>query len=168
MVHLLINWGFILKKIIYMLSILFLSTSHAYTIEDLEFYTQACKRNDFVSCSHLAIIYEEDKLVKQDDKKAFKLYAKACGGDYAFACHNMAVIYAKDDNPAIKKISLAFYEKACDGGYAKSCIYLGRLYRDSHTLEVDYKKAKEMFAKACEANNYLGCKEERILKEAGY
>ena len=157
-----------MKKIIYILSILFFSTSHAYTVEDLEFYTEACKRNDFVSCSHLAIIYEEDKLVKQDMKKAFKLYAKACGGDYPFACHNVAVTYSKEKSPAMKKISLAFYKKACMGGYAKSCIYLGRMYRDSHTLERDYKKAKEMFAIACEANDYLGCKEERILKEAGY
>jgi TPR repeat protein len=157
-----------LKKIIYILSILFFTTSHAYTVEDLEFYTIACERNQYVSCSHLAIIYEEDILVKQDMKKAKKLYIKACGGDDAFACHNVAVIYAKSDNKAIKKISLAFYEKACEGGYAKSCIHLGRLYRDSHTLERNYKKAKEMFAMACEANDYLGCKEERILKEAGY
>ena len=101
-------------------------------------------------------------------KKAEKLYIKACGGDDAFACHNVAVIYAKSDNIALKNISLKLYEKACKGGYAKSCIHLGRLYRDSHTLERDYKKAKEMFALACEANDYLGCKEERILKEAGY
>lgn len=158
-----------MKKIVYILSILFFSTSHAYTIEDFEFYTEACKRGQYVSCSHLAIIYEEAKLVPQDMKKAEKLYQKACGGDDAFACHNMAVIYGKSDNEALKKISLKFYEKACvEGGYAKSCIYLGRLYRDSHTLDRDYKKAKEMFSIACEANDYLGCKEERILKESGY
>ena len=140
----------------------------AYNMEDFEYYTEACKRGDYVSCSHLAIIYEEDKLVPQDMKKAFNLYSKACGGEYAFACHNVAVTYEKNDNPAIKKIALKFYEKACEGGYAQSCIYLGRLYRDSHTLDRDYKKAKAMFALACDANNYLGCKEERILKEAGY
>lgn len=157
-----------MKKIIYILSILFFSTSHAYTPEDLEFYTEACKRNDYLSCSHLAIIHEEDKLVKQDMKKAKKLYIKACGGDESFACHNVAVIFSKSDNKALKNIALKFYEKACEGGYSKSCIYLGRLYRDSHTLERDYVKAKEMFSIACEANDYLGCKEERILKEAGY
>ena len=137
-------------------------------MEDFEFYKEACKRGQFVSCSHLAIIYEEDKLVPQDMKKAKKLYIKACAGDDAFACHNVAVIYSKSENPAIKKIGLKLYEKACRGGYAPSCIYLGRLYRDSHTLDRDYKKAKEMFSIACEANNYLGCKEERILREAGY
>ncbi|WP_415396358.1 tetratricopeptide repeat protein [Sulfurimonas sp. CS5] len=155
-------------KIIYIFSILFFSTSHAYTVEDLEFYTEACKRNDYVSCSHLAIIYEEDILVKQDMKKAFNLYSKACGGDYAFACHNVAVTYSKSDNQALKDIALKFYDKACDGGYTESCMYLGRIHRDSHTLHRDYKKAKEYFAKACEGNNRLGCKEERILKEAGY
>lgn len=158
-----------MKKIIYILSIILYTNASSYTMEDFEFYTIACERNHFVSCSHLAIIYEESKLVPQDMKKAEKLYIKACGGDDAFACHNVAVIYAKSDNPALKDISLKFYEKAClKGGYWKSCIYLGRLYRDSHTLHRDYKKAKAMFAIACEANNYLGCKEERILKEAGY
>jgi len=157
-----------MKKIIYILSMLLYTNSNAYTIEDFDFYTEACKRGQYVSCSHLAIIYEEDKLVPQDMKKAKQLYTKACGGDDAFACHNLAVIYGKSDKKALKNISLKLYQKACEGGYATSCIYLGRHYRDSHTLLRDYKKAKEMFALACEANNYLGCKEERILKEAGY
>lgn len=137
-------------------------------MEDFDFYTIACDRNDYVSCSHLAIIYEEAKLVPQNMKKAEKLYAKACGGDYAFACHNIAIIYSKSDNKALKNIALKFYDKACEGGYTDSCIQLGRLHRDSHTLHRDYKKAKEYFAKACEGNNRLGCKEERILKESGY
>ncbi len=158
-----------MKKMIFTLSIILLSTYiHAYTMEDFEFYTEACKRDDAISCSHLAIIYEEAKLVPQDMKKAQKLYTKACGMDYAFACHNVAIIYSNSDNKALKKISLKFYEKACEDGYSESCIYLGRLYRDSHTLDRDYKKAKLMFSLACDANNRLGCKEERILKEAGY
>lgn len=157
-----------MKKIVYILSILFFSTSHAYTIEDFEFYKIACERNQYSSCSHLAIIYEEAKLVPQDMKKAEKLYMKACGGNEPFACHNMAIIYGKSDNKALKKISLQFYEKACEDGYTDSCIHLGRLYRDSHTLDRDYKKAKEYFTKACDGNNRLGCKEERILKESGY
>ena len=157
-----------MKKIIYILSILFFTTSYAYTVEDLEFYTIACDRNDYVSCSHLAIIYEEDILVKQDMKKAFNLYSKACGGDYAFACHNVAITYSKSDKKALENIALKFYDKACDGGITESCIYLGRMHRDSRSLHRDYKKAKEYFAKACEGNNRLGCKEERILHESGY
>ena len=157
-----------MKKIVYILSILFFSTSHAYTIEDFEFYKIACERNQYVSCSHLAIIYEEAKLVPQDMKKAEKLYIKACGGDDAFACHNVGIIYAKSDNKALKNIALKFYEKACEGGYTDSCIYLGRMHRDSHTLHRDYEKAKEYFSKACDGNNRLGCKEERMLKESGY
>jgi len=157
-----------MKKIIFSLSIIFLSISHAYEAGDLEFFTEACKRNHYPSCSHLAVIYEENILVKQDMKKAEKLYIKACGGDEPFACHNVAVIYFKSKNRALKKMSLAFYEKACKGGYSESCIYLGRHYRDSHTLLQEYTKAKEMFTLACDLNNRLGCKEVRILEEAGY
>ena len=148
-----------------MLSILYFSTSHAYTVEDLEFYTVACERNQYVSCSHLAIIYEENILVKQDMKKAFKLYSKACGGGDAFACHNVAVTYSKSDSKALKDIAIKFYEKACDGGYSDSCMYLGRMYRDSRSVERNYELAKEKFDSACELNNYLGCKELRILQE---
>ena len=140
----------------------------AYTTEDFDFFTEACKRGQAVSCSNLAVIYEENELVPQNVKKAKQLYTKACGGDDAFACHNLAVIYGKSDNQALKNIALKFYKKACAGGYAKSCMFLGRFYRDSHTLRRDYKKAKEMFSLACDANNYLGCKEERILRESGY
>lgn len=157
-----------MKKIIYTLSIIFLSNLNAYTIEDFEFYQEACKRNQFVSCSHLAIIYEENKLVKQDMKKAEKLYVKACGGNDAFACHNIALIYTKNDNQSLKKIALKFYEKACRAGYAKSCIHMGRHYRDSHTLLQDYSKAREMFQLGCDLNDRLACKEIRIIDASDY
>ena len=69
------------------------------------------------------------------------------------------------ETEAMQNVSLALYNKACNGGYAPSCIYLGRLYRDSRKVAPDYEKAKEKFSLACEANNYLGCKELRILQE---
>lgn len=157
-----------MKKIIYILSIILFTNLNAYNMEDFEFYTEACKRNQYVSCSHLAIIYEENKLVPQDTQKAQKLYVKACGGNDAFACHNVAVIYAKKENKALKKIALKFYEKACRAGYAKSCIYMGRHYRDSHTLLKDHKKAREMFQLGCDLNDRLACKEIRIIDASEY
>ncbi len=134
----------------------------------LSFYLKACDKNYYESCSKAAFLYEEGENIKQDMKKAFKLYSKACGGDDGFACHNVAVYYSKMKTEAMKKISIAFYDKACDAGYSTSCIYLGRMYRDSRSLTHNYKLAKEKFDIACEANNYLGCKELRILKEAGH
>ena len=159
-----------MKKIIYILSLFLFTNASAvnYTMEDFEFYTEACKRNQFVSCSHLAIIYEENKLVKQDPKKAEKLYIKACGGGDAFACHNVAVIYGKSTNEALKKISLKFYEKACRAGYPDSCIHMGRHYRDTKTLLQDYTKAREFFQIACDLNSRHGCKEVRIIDGADY
>ncbi|WP_372999115.1 tetratricopeptide repeat protein [Sulfurimonas sp.] len=135
------------------------------------FYLKACDKNFYESCSKAALLYEEGKNVKQDMKKAFKLYSKACGGEDGFACHNVAVYYSKMKTEALKKISIAFYDKACNAGYSESCIYLGRMYRDSRSVKRDLQKAKEKFDLACEANNYLGCKELRILEElerAGY
>jgi len=134
----------------------------------LEFYTKACNKDYFKSCSQAAIIYEESSTVKEDMKKAFNLYSHACGGGDAFACHNVAIYYSKRKTEAMKSISRNFYTKACDDGYAPSCIYLGRLYRDSHAVPQDFKLAKEKFSLACEANSHLGCKELRILEEAGY
>ena len=135
----------------------------------LEFYTKACNKNYYASCSKAAFIYEESQTVPQDMKKAFKLYNKACGGDDAFACHNVALHYSNKEG--FQEVAITLYDKACSGGYADSCIYLGRLYRDSRKLAPDYTKAKEKFDMACELNNYLGCKELRILQElqrAGY
>ncbi len=138
-------------------------------LQALEFYTKACDKNYYTSCSKAAFIYEESQAVEQDMKKAFKLYSKACGGGDAFGCHNVAVSYSKQKG--MEQISTGLYDKACEGGYAESCIYLGRLYRDSRAVAPDYTKAKEKFDLACELNNYLGCKELRILQElekAGY
>ena len=132
-------------------------------LKALEFYTKACDENYYESCSNAANLYEESQMVKQDMKKAFKLYSKACGGGDAKACHNVAVSYSKQKG--MKAISVAMYNKACEGGYAESCIYLGRIYRDSREVAPDYTKAKEKFDIACELNNYLGCKELRILQE---
>lgn len=131
----------------------------------LGFYIKACDKNFYESCSKAAFLYEEGKGIKQDMKKAFNLYSKACGGEDAFACHNIAVYYSKNDNEALRKLSINFYDKACDAGYAESCIFLGRMYRDSRSVKPDLAKAKEKFDLACEANNYLGCKELRILQE---
>ncbi|SMP87826.1 hypothetical protein SAMN06314019_1036 [Epsilonproteobacteria bacterium SCGC AD-311-C15] len=134
----------------------------------LSFYIKACDKNYFTSCSKAAVLYEEGQGIKKDMKEAFKLYTKACGGEDGFGCHNVAVYYSKKETQAMKNISLGLYDKACDNGYAPSCIYLGRMYRDSKSLTHDYQMAKEKFNLACEANNYLGCKELRILEEAGY
>lgn len=131
-------------------------------LKALEFYAKACDRNYFESCSSAAVLYEESQTIKQDMKKAFKLYSKACGGGDAFACHNVAVYYS---NKGMNQVAISLYDKACEGGYSESCIYLGRLYRDSREVAPDYSLAKEKFDIACELNNYLGCKELRILEE---
>ena len=135
----------------------------------LKFFTQACDKNNYASCTSAALLYEESPTLKQDMKKAFKLYSKACGGGDAFACHNTAVYYSKQKG--MKQVAISLYDKACEGGYAESCMYLGRLYRDSREVAPDYAKAQEKFDMACELNNYLACKELRILQEldrAGY
>lgn len=137
-------------------------------VKALDFYIKACDKDYLQSCSRAAVLYEEGKGIKEDMNKAFGLYSKACGGGDGFACHNVAIYYSKKESQAMKDIAIDIYDKACDAGYAPSCIYLGRMYRDSKTLSNDYALAKEKFDLACEANNYLGCKELRILEEAGY
>lgn len=134
----------------------------------IEFYTKACDKNYYKSCTRAAFLHEEGKDVTQDMDKAFKLYAKACGGNDGLACHNVAVSYSKSDNQALRKLAINFYDKACDNRNADSCIYMGRLYRDSVSLTRNYSKAKEKFEMACQLDSALGCKEVRILKGLGY
>ena len=132
-------------------------------LKALEFYAKACDKNYYTSCSSAAVLYEESETLKQDMKKAFKLYSKACGGGDAFGCHNAAVFYSK--RKGMERVAISLYDKACEDGYSESCIFLGRLYRDSREVAPDYAKAQEKFDLACELNNYLGCKELRILQE---
>ncbi len=134
----------------------------------LGFYLKACDKDYAPSCSRAALLYEEGKGIEEDMNKAFRLYSQACGGGDGFGCHNAAVYYSKKETEAMKNVAIGLYSKACDEGYAPSCIYLGRMYRDAKTLSNDYELAKEKFDLACELNNTLGCKELRILEEAGY
>ena len=134
----------------------------------IDYYTKACDKNHYQSCSKAAFLYEEGKDVKVDMKQALKLYSKACGGGDGLGCHNVAVYYSKSDNKALKELAIKFYDKACDNGNINSCIYMGRFYRDSKSLTRDYVKAKERFNRACDLNSALGCKEVRILKGLGY
>lgn len=57
--------------------------------------------------------------------------------------------------------SLAFanseLERQCNNGDTGSCVDLGNLYNIGEGVKQDYKKASELYNKACEMNNALGC-----------
>lgn len=58
--------------------------------------------------------------------------------------------------------SLAFanseLERQCNNGDTGSCVDLGILYFNGDSVKQDYKKANELFSKACEMGNALGCR----------
>lgn len=57
--------------------------------------------------------------------------------------------------------SLAFanyeLERKCNNGNAGSCVDLGNLYYDGKGVKQDYKKASELYNKACEMGYAVGC-----------
>ncbi len=150
-----------------------------------ELYIKACDGNDMEGCFNLGLLSYQDK----EKKQAKELYHKACDGGYMSGCfqlglmHNAGVNAKQDDakaNKLFKKVCdggdrrgcLAFwakkYHQACNDSDMKACLNLGSIYyRGSSVVRRDTKKAKELYAKACDGGYMEGCHELSVVYYAG-
>ena len=60
------------------------------------------------------------------------------------------------------------FAKAAAKGNAEAQRRLGVLYRDGVGVEVDGRRAKDWFDKACQGGLQEGCAERDLLKEKGF
>jgi len=86
-------------------------------------YNEACKNGKMQGCINLGVLYFSGDGVKQNHKKAKKLFVKACKKRYLKACHYLGIIYMRGADGIEKNIKRAksFYTYACQRGYAPSC-----------------------------------------------
>ena len=56
-------------------------------------------------------------------------------------------------------------QDACDGGDTRSCYNLGFSYASGEGIKQDYKKASELYAKACDMGLKQGCDNYKILSK---
>jgi len=86
-------------------------------------YDEACKNGKMQGCINLGVLYFSGDGVKQNHKKAKKLFVKACKKRYLKACHYLGIIYMRGADGVEKntKRAKSFYTYACQRGYAPSC-----------------------------------------------
>ncbi|MDQ7046058.1 MAG: tetratricopeptide repeat protein [Sulfurimonas sp.] len=86
-------------------------------------YKKACKDGSMHGCISLATLYYTGDGVKQNAKKAKKLFEKGCKKKYVKACYNLGTLYKRGEFGIEKDIrrSRMFYSRSCELGYAQAC-----------------------------------------------
>ncbi len=111
---------------------------------------KACLGGDGMGCVELGIAKLADKQLAGDAQYAFR---RACyGGGEHEGCAWLGTLYAegKGGQKANPKIAVKFFEKGCKEGSARACTGLAQ-------LTTDKAKAKELYAKACNAGDAKAC-----------
>ena len=73
-------------------------------------------------------MYDEGKGVKQDYKKAYKLYDKACNHNDAHGCYNAGVMYNHGQGVNVDLgVAKTYYQRACNLKHNDGCLQVMRL-----------------------------------------
>jgi TPR repeat protein len=140
----------------------------------LALVTKSCDLQSKLACKNLALLYDRGEGVKADAAKAFALAVKACddgpGVDSGMAQYvGVACTLAakslragkgthKDAKAAAAydASALVYYKAGCDADPAH-CVNLGNAYGDGRGVKKDLAMAKQLYDKACQAGDKIGC-----------
>ena len=134
---------------------------------ELEEIQKACKNNDLLKCEELGSVYELGIYeVKQDYKKAIKLYKKVCDSGLSHGCTSLAFVYRNEDyidtndtkaqELRIKAKKIA--TEACKLNNAEECLSLAVIYSIGLGVTKDNFKAFKLYKKSCDGDNARGCR----------
>ncbi|MCX6077119.1 MAG: tetratricopeptide repeat protein [Campylobacterales bacterium] len=91
--------------------------------EAIGLYTQACDGGNMHACIKLGLQYASGDGVKQDTRKAKKLFVEACKARYSKGCFGLGVLYKQGSDGVkqdIRKAQMAF-SRACYIGDQRGC-----------------------------------------------
>ena len=97
--------------------------------------SKECKKGNDEICKRLSIAIKNLELACDEGGEKNAMYCAGLGYFYEFD-----KVFTK---------AVRYYDKACELGADKACVYLGLLYKNGQGAAQDYKKANELFAKAC-------------------
>lgn len=106
--------------------------------------TKKCNSNNYKACDNLgSLLY-----INQGYHNSLKPFVKNMNKDEILNFIKQNSLKAK-----------SYYTKACDGGYTKGCTSLGLLLsrHKNDGITKDYKKAMNLFSKACEKKDWSAC-----------
>lgn len=129
--------------------------------EAITYLKKACDLNITQSCTHLALIYQNQGLL--NDSKSY--YSIACNHADILACYNLGVLYANRDSQDYKpNHAIQAFQKACSAMYPKACFNIGILYATISKKQLPY--AKLYFDKACDLGMEESCLKLEELNNA--
>ena len=96
-----------------------------------------------------SIFHQKAKTVNQQSNKSVSSYKEDINATLSYLSKK-----SKKKEPFEKK-DFDFLERACSIGIAQACFILGNMYKDGLGVSKDYKKAIELFSKACNSGDAL-------------
>ncbi len=123
-------------------------------------YDKACQAGDGAGCVELGVAKLAEKKLSNDAQYAFR---RACyGGGELEGCAWLGTLYVegKGGMTVSPKIGAKFFDKGCKEGSARACAGLADLYKAGKGVDKDPAKAKELYAKACNAGDAKACKQK--------
>ena len=121
---------------------------------------KACQAGDGMGCVELGVAMLDNNKLAGGAQYAFR---RACYGGGEFeGCTWLGTLYVegKGGMSVSPKVGAKFFEKGCKEGSARACGALGELYKAGKGVDKDPAKAKELFAKACNAGDDKACRQK--------
>ena len=113
----------------YLLILVALITSTAFSAPDFEETMAAAKQGNAVAQYNLGVMYAKGDGVPENDAEAVKWYRKAAEQGNAIAQYNLGVKYDNGEGvPENDAEAVKWYRKAADQGYAAAQYNLGGMY----------------------------------------
>ena len=116
-------------------------------VSAMEFFDKACALDYAPSCTHIAGLYAQGKVLRRNLKKAKKYFDKGCTLSDGLGCFYAGLMHEKGEGVK-KNYSTAFdyYSKGCALDDAQSCTNIGAMYYSGLLSPKDYVKANEFFS----------------------
>jgi TPR repeat protein len=118
-------------------------------------YQRSCDLKSADGCKSLGLMYALGKGVDRDRDRAKTLCQGACAEQVSAACDHLSVFALEQGDTAR---ALTFAQQACDLEDAHGCANLGGFYMSGTGVVRDPGKASELFERACDDGDHLGCR----------
>ena len=132
--------------------------------EQTALFKQGCDAGDADGCYWLGRWAAVGADRNDAMKKAYGLYVAACDGGDAEACYSAGVMNRDshqdsydDAVPWSDEASNKLWADACNASYPEACSRLGGNYEEAKGVAENWKKAKQLYDKACKLGDSDGC-----------
>jgi TPR repeat protein len=130
--------------------------------------SKGCLDGDPGSCTNVAVQAFFGRGTAQNRPHAFKLWYRACKMRDFQACNNAGVmiLHGMEGTPRDPTTARQLFQRACESPGQEGCGNLASCWEHGHGGPKDFRKAVELFLKACnETNDAVSCVSAGLLIE---